>query len=245
MSDKPRQPVLRLLACGENPADELEPFIKSCQELGWDVHIVTIHPALAFPAKEALAELTGHPVCDDQLEPLHPLPTPGALAVAPACFDVINKWAYGNNDSLALRLLNEATGLGLPVLVVPHLEPAFARHPAFLESLDRLRGWGITIVFDPTRLPPPDAHPDDHSADPLAWQVAERVIAEWTRFARLPAPGTGIDEDRPQPTSVDYGLDPQPYGQGAYHHGRDDRQRDLALLTPPMMPVAPALPATT
>jgi flavoprotein len=34
--------------------------------------------------------------------------------VAPATFNTINKWAQGISDTLALGLLNEATGLGLP-----------------------------------------------------------------------------------------------------------------------------------
>lgn len=190
MSEKPRQPVLHLITCAAEPMCDVEPFVKTCRELGWDVYIVATSSALKHLDTAALAEMTGHAVHGDgHSEPACPMAPAGAIAVAPASFNTINKWAYGNNDNLALRLLNEATGLGLPIVALPAPEPALARHPAFVESLARLRRWGVTVVFDPARYPPPDATPYEEIADPVPWRVAEHVIAEWTRFARLPAPG--------------------------------------------------------
>jgi hypothetical protein len=49
------------------------------------------------------------------------LPEPDAIIVAPATFNTINKWAAGIADTLALGLLCEATGKGLPVVVLPYL----------------------------------------------------------------------------------------------------------------------------
>ena len=61
-----------------------------------------------------LAELTGHPVRSQYKQPDEPdvLPPADAFVVAPATFNTINKWALGISDTLALGLLNEATGLG-------------------------------------------------------------------------------------------------------------------------------------
>lgn len=105
---------------------ELAPFIAACQELTWEVHVVSTPDALDAAGRTRLADLTHHPVReDDGTEALDPLPPADAFAVAPASFDLVNKWAYGLNDNLALRLLNEATGIGLPVVVVPAPTPAW------------------------------------------------------------------------------------------------------------------------
>ncbi|HEX5597985.1 MAG TPA: flavoprotein [Micromonosporaceae bacterium] len=187
MPESTRQPVLHLIVSEAKPAADLEPFIKNCQEIGWDIYVIATPAALKVINKGALAQLTGHAVREDkQTKPLYPLPSANALAVAPANFDIINKWAYGNNDNLALRLLNEATGLGLPIVVVPTPDPALSRHPVLIESLARLRRWGVNVVFNPAVYALPGG--DSANADPFPWQAAERVIAEWTRFARLPAP---------------------------------------------------------
>jgi len=194
MPNTSRQPVLHLVTCGTKPASDLEPFIKTCQELGWDIHVIATPSAARVIDKAYLAELTGHPVHeDDQPEPLYPLPPACALAVAPATFNTINKWAYGHNDNLALRLLNEATGLCLPIVVVPIPDAALARHPAFTESVARLRRWGVSVVFDPTL-----DHQPDHAVNPFIWQAAERVVAEWTRFTRLPATDPCEPTDPPE-----------------------------------------------
>src|SRR5215510_10655650 len=58
------------------------------------------------------------------------LPPATAFAAAPATFNTINKWAAGISDTLALGLLNEAIGLGLPIVAVPWPNAALARHPA-------------------------------------------------------------------------------------------------------------------
>ncbi|HEX5541830.1 MAG TPA: flavoprotein [Micromonospora sp.] len=190
MPESARQPVLHLIVSGAQPATDLEPFIKNCQEVGWDIHIIATPAAMKLIDKDALTQVTGNMVHEDeQPQPLHPLPPANALAVAPADFDTINKWAYGNNDNLALRILNEAIGLSLPIVVVPIPDPALARHPALVESLGRLRRWGVTVVFNSALYTPLTADPGEEPVDPFPWQAAEQVIAEWTRFARVPTPG--------------------------------------------------------
>jgi hypothetical protein len=75
------------------------------------------------------------------------------MVVAPATFNTINKLAHGISDTLALGLLNEAIGLGLPITAVPWPNVALARHPAFRHSVAALREWGVTVILDPDRLP--------------------------------------------------------------------------------------------
>jgi phosphopantothenoylcysteine synthetase/decarboxylase len=81
------------------------------------------------------------------------LPPPDAFVIAPATFNTINKLAQGISDTLALGLLNEAVGLGLPMVAVPWPNVALARHPVFVRSIATLREWGIRIVLDPAQLP--------------------------------------------------------------------------------------------
>ena len=111
-----------------------------------------------------MAELTGHPVRVYYKQPDEPdvLPPADAFVIAPATFNTINKLAGGVSDTLALGLLNEAVGLGLPIIAVPWPNADLARHPAFPRSVAALREWGVTVVLDPARLPragrPESAH---------------------------------------------------------------------------------------
>jgi hypothetical protein len=81
------------------------------------------------------------------------LSEPDAIIVAPATFNTVNKWAAGIADTLALGLLCEATGKGLPVVVLPYLNAAQAEHPALGESIERLRRLGVRMLFGPDVLP--------------------------------------------------------------------------------------------
>src|SRR5215472_15851275 len=81
------------------------------------------------------------------------LPPADAVVVAPATFNTVNKWAAGIADTFAAALLCELTGLGVPILVVPQVKDALARHVAFRQSLDVLRGMGVRVLFDPDAPP--------------------------------------------------------------------------------------------
>jgi hypothetical protein len=94
---------------------------------------------------------------------------PDAIVVAPATFNTINKWAYGISDTLALGLLNEAIGLGLPIVAVPNPSTALAKHPAFLEGVTRLRSWGVTVLFDPDVYPLPTPNMGPAAAKLFPW----------------------------------------------------------------------------
>ncbi|MGX1302518.1 hypothetical protein RKD35_004006 [Streptomyces albogriseolus] len=75
-----------------------------------------------------------------------------AIAVAPATFNTVNKWAAGISDNLALGILCEAPALGVPVAVLPYLNSAQAAHPAYRRSLDLLREMGVLIgSYEPHR----------------------------------------------------------------------------------------------
>lgn len=148
-------PVLYVIACGGPPAGQIAAFIEQAQNLGWDVCVIATPDGARFLDSEQLVKLTGHPVRVNYKRPDEPdvLPPADVMVVAPATFSTVNKLASGISDTLALGLLNEAVGMGLPIIVVPWPNVYLSRHPAFQRSIADLRDWGITLIYDPANLP--------------------------------------------------------------------------------------------
>jgi phosphopantothenoylcysteine synthetase/decarboxylase len=166
------RPVVYVIACGSRSSADLAPFVSGLQADGWDVCVVATPSALKFIDMAKLAELTGHVVRYDYKQPDEPdvLPPADAMVVAPATFNTICKCAFGSSDTLALGLLNEAVGQGLPIVVVPTPNVALARHPAFVESVARLRSWGVQVLFDPERYPLPTPNMGPPAAALFPWR---------------------------------------------------------------------------
>jgi phosphopantothenoylcysteine synthetase/decarboxylase len=146
--------VLYLIACGAPPARYVGQLATAAQAAGWDVCIVITPDALKFVDAPALYALTGHPVRSTFKQPgdLDILPDPDAMIVAPMTVNTTNKWSAGIADTLALALLVEGLGKGLPIVAMPFTNSAMAAHPAFDESIARLRTWGVRVMFGPDVL---------------------------------------------------------------------------------------------
>ena len=108
--------VLYLIVCAAPPAAQTAELVKAKQNEGWDVCVIATDMALDWFDPEQVEALTGHEVRHQFRKPGEPSfdPLGNAVLVAPATFNTINKWALGINDSLALGLLNEALGRGVP-----------------------------------------------------------------------------------------------------------------------------------
>jgi hypothetical protein len=103
-------------------------------------------------------------------------PAPSAIVVAPATVNTINKWAAGIADTLALGLVVEGIGLGLPIIAIPYTNAAMAAHPAFEENIARLRSWGVMLLYgnDVIKLHPPgtgEAH-----LESFPWHLAVEAL---------------------------------------------------------------------
>ena len=185
MADQPRSRVIYVIACGGRPAGDLPDFVNVLQIDGWEVCVIATPSALKFMDTDRLAELTGHVVRADYKQPDQPdvLPPPEVMVVAPCTFNTTNKWAYGASDTLALGLLNEAIGLGIPVVAVPNPSTALAKHPAFIESVARLRSWGVTILFDPEVYPLPTPNMGPPAAKLFPWAALAAEVRK-TRHKR-------------------------------------------------------------
>jgi len=193
VTDRAPQPVLYVIACGGRPAGDLPAFVTELQASGWDVCVVATPSALKFMDTGKLTELTGNVVRSDYKQPDEPdvLPPPDAMVVAPCTFNTLNKWAYGSSDTLALGLLNEAIGLGLPVVAVPNPSTALAKHPAFLESVARLRSWGVTVLFDPETYPLPTPNLGPGAAELFPWAALVEAV-EAVRIQPPPFRGNSV-----------------------------------------------------
>jgi phosphopantothenoylcysteine decarboxylase len=141
--------VLYVIACGSPAARRVGVLVDLAQREGWDVCVVASPDGRKFIDAPTLAAQTGHPVRSEYKNPGDPdvLPDPDAILVAPATVNTINKWSAGIADTLALGLIVEALGKGIPVAALPFTNAAMAAHPAFGESVARLRSWGVTILY--------------------------------------------------------------------------------------------------
>jgi phosphopantothenoylcysteine synthetase/decarboxylase len=150
------------------------------QAAGWDVCVIVTPDGLKFVDAPALFALTGYPVRSEFKNPgdLDILPSPTALILAPATVNTINKWSAGIADTLALGLLIEGQGNGLPIVAMPFTNQAMAAHPAFGESVVRLRGWGVRILLGDDVLPLHPPGTGENRAEQFPWELTLDALAD-------------------------------------------------------------------
>jgi phosphopantothenoylcysteine synthetase/decarboxylase len=144
--------TLYLVVCGAPAAAEIGSFVKLAQDAGWSVRVIATPMGFRFLDADRVTELTGAPIRTTFREPhetSNGLPPADAVLVAPATFNTINKWALGITDNVAVGMLCELAGSGLPILAVPQLNTELANHVAFAANLDALRSMGVRVLFDP------------------------------------------------------------------------------------------------
>lgn len=140
---------LYVVACGARPAGEVLRVVAMAHAAGWSAAVVPTPMALRFLGNVAALEAaTGFKVRTDYKRPDEDdvLPPPDAFLVSPLTFNSLNKWSAGISDTLAMGLLNEALGLGVPIVAVPWVNAQLAKHPAAARSLDVLRGAGVEFL---------------------------------------------------------------------------------------------------
>ncbi|WP_312866527.1 flavoprotein [Streptomyces boluensis] len=145
MTDKP---FLYVVVCAAGVAVDADELITAAQARNWDVGVIATPQGLGFLDAAAVEARTGYPVRSAWRAPgdPRPLPDPDAIAVAPATFNTVNKWAAGIADTLAVATLCEAYGAGVPTAVLPCVNDKLAAHPAYGASLERLREMGVAIA---------------------------------------------------------------------------------------------------
>jgi phosphopantothenoylcysteine synthetase/decarboxylase len=172
--------VLYVIVCGSPVARDVGKLVDIAKHDRWDVCVLATPDGRKFIDVPALAAQTGHPVRSCFKNPGDPdvLPDPNAIVVAPATTNTVNKFAAGIADTLPLGLLVEGLGKGLPIVLMPYTNAAMAAHPAFLENIRRLRGWGVVVLFGPdvVRLHPPGT--GDVHTDSFPWHLTLTALAQ-------------------------------------------------------------------
>ncbi|WP_432169181.1 flavoprotein [Streptomyces sp. 1222.5] len=170
MTVRAEKPFLYVVVCAAGIASGVPELIRAAQARDWAVGVIATPVAMGgFFDADAVEARTGRPVRSAWRSPAdpRPFPPPDAVVVAPATFNTLNKWAAGLADTLAVGTLCEAAGLGVPIAVLPCVADALAAHPAYRESLTRLRGMGVRFGEPFTGEPGPDGgHPR------FAWERA-------------------------------------------------------------------------
>ncbi|MGW5329285.1 flavoprotein [Streptomyces sp. NPDC004014] len=174
MTSQAGKPFLYVVVCAAGTAAGVTTLIGAAQARGWEVGVLATPVAMGgFFDTAAVEQMTGRPIRSAWRSPAdpRPFPPPDAVVVAPATFNTLNKWAAGLADTLAVGTLCEAAGLGVPIAVLPCVGDALAAHPAYRESLLRLRGMGVRFG-EPYAGPPEEDGEADGGRPGFAWESA-------------------------------------------------------------------------
>ncbi|WP_336205096.1 flavoprotein [Nonomuraea sp. LPB2021202275-12-8] len=173
----PVNPVLYIVVCATPRARVVDELVERAIGRGWTPCVIATPQAVRFVDVAALTELTGYPVRHAYKDPDAPdlLPDPDAILVCPASFNTINKWAAGISDTLALGLITEAIGMGLPLVAAPAVNSAQASHPAFERNVGELRAAGVTMLYGPGIWEPA---PPRSAGAPFDWDLALDALDE-------------------------------------------------------------------
>ena len=173
--------VLSVIVCGAGPASEVRTLIKLAHERDWAVQVIATPAALDFIEVAAIEAQTGSPVRSQYRKPSELRSRPAdAIIVAPATYNTINKWAQGISDTYALGILAEATGLAVPIVVLPFVNSALAARAPFRRGIKELRREGVRILLGPDGVEPHEPHTGSNLVGSYPWHLAldeaERLI---------------------------------------------------------------------
>ena len=193
------RPVLYVFVCGSPASNDVGKLVTFAQGHGWDVCVVATPDALKFIDLPQLAALTGHPVRHQYKNPGDPdvLPAAEAMIVAPATVNTITKWAAGIADTLALGMLVEGIGRGIPIVAMPFTNVAMAAHPAFMDAIVKLRRWGVTVLYgdDVMHLHPPGT--GESRLDHFPWHLPVTALEGHPSMRAQRVADTGAGQDEP------------------------------------------------
>jgi len=156
--------VTFMVVCAGGPFVWVLRRLQAELDAGRRVNVVATPRAAAwfdhYGVTSTIEAMTGWPV-------RHQLPTPTAptfrpagssVLVSPCTLNTLTKWADGHCDNLAISLLCEAVGRGVPTRAEISVSGPYAGLPATAEALSRLEALGVELVramgtTEPTTLP--------------------------------------------------------------------------------------------
>lgn len=147
--------ILSIVVCAAGPAADVGILVRTAQDRGWTVQLIATPAAAGFLDVQALEKQTGRSVRSAHRAPGQPRSAKAdAIIVAPASFNTVNKLAGGIADNYALDVLNEATGLGIPVAILPFVNSAYAKRLPFRQSVKTLEEEGVPVLIGPGAFEP-------------------------------------------------------------------------------------------
>lgn len=162
--------VLYLLGSAAPPVLDVGDVIQRAQADGWDVCLGLTPTAARWLEDQlpALERLTGHPVRSRYKLPKEPdvWPPADVAMLAPATFNTLNQWALGITEKFVVGFVAEGIGKRIPMVTMPCVNAAYARHMQFEASIDTLRAMGVHVLYGDGGFVPnepgkgrPDAYP--------------------------------------------------------------------------------------
>ena len=173
-----RQRWAYLVVSAAPPVLRIGELVHALDGAGWSVCVIATPTAASWIDLDELAAQTG---CVTRVHARPPrmeksLPRADVVVAAPVTFNSINKWAAGFSDTLALGVLNEMLGAGIPIIAAPTVKPVLRRHPAYADSVGRLADAGVTML-DPDSV---TRRAEDGLAT-LDWAQITAAVHEATR----------------------------------------------------------------
>ncbi|OON72619.1 flavoprotein [Streptomyces tsukubensis] len=143
--------TLYLFGSAAPPVFGMPTVIADAKSRGFDVCLGLTPTAGRWLAaqRDALERLTGHPVRTDYKVPGEPDDWPKAdvIAFAPATFNSLNSWALGLSHDFVVGVVAEGMGKGIPIVTMPCLNAAYARHRQFQRSIEELNLMGVSVLY--------------------------------------------------------------------------------------------------
>jgi len=139
---------------GSIAAVEVPKIVRELIRHGAEVRAVMSSEATRIITPEAIEFATGHPPVVQLTGNVEhvTLLGPGEgqadlYVIAPATANTISKIAHGIDDTPVTSCASVALGGHVPMLLVPAMHGFMAENPAVRESLDKLRSWGVEVLF--------------------------------------------------------------------------------------------------
>ncbi|WP_321430620.1 bifunctional phosphopantothenoylcysteine decarboxylase/phosphopantothenate--cysteine ligase CoaBC [uncultured Methanolobus sp.] len=107
---------------------------------GWIINPTALHYATG---NEVITAITGKV---EHVEFFGNLGRADLLLIAPATANTLGKIAAGIDDTPVTTFATTAIGAGKPVMIVPAMHEDMYNHPAVMENIEKMKGWGISFV---------------------------------------------------------------------------------------------------
>jgi hypothetical protein len=143
--------VTFLVVCAGGPMIRLLRRLRIELDTGRRVSVVATPRAAAwidhYGIGPVIEGMTGWPVRSELPMPTTPTfdPPGSALLVSPCTLNTLTKWSDAHSDNLAISLLCEAVGRGVPTRAEVSLSAAYAALPAVDAALERLSRLGVEL----------------------------------------------------------------------------------------------------